>query len=172
MDKEKFKILDEIEDKLLEWVNDSTLDDIDQVEEIKDMLTEAQGKLTDFMDSIRHKYDEQMNSENKYFDNEVLRGYIYTDGYHGGAYTFKGSVENISSFIMFADNHDVVITDMSDNFILNTKGVVVDSVFSQEFNILLLDKLIKMKYNEIEPIKIEFIEEGVILEKEMIQHIL
>lgn len=85
----------------------------------------------------------------------LVRGYVYphTGGRHD--YWFDHSPANIANFIMQHKNaREIILTDKSDNRILNTIGEFIDRCPDQELLKEILPCLIPMQMGESEPQKV------------------
>ena len=90
----------------------------------------------------------------------TIFAYVYDDnGEYDTIYSFEGSPENISNFILTHSSNRVVMTDIGDNFVLSSSvGGFLDRVQDQKF---LVDELhpviIPKQQGEVEVVPIEFL---------------
>lgn len=88
--------------------------------------------------------------------NEVLFGYVYDDnGYHHGKQPFEGTPENIANFIMYNRDHDTVVTDVLDCFVVSSmRGGFLDRVCDMDLRDTLAETMYPMFMGEKEPIDV------------------
>ena len=88
---------------------------------------------------------------------DTIRGYIYQNGTREERW-FKGSPENIASFLMRNQTADqITLTDKLDLLILNSFGCFIDTCPDREFMGKVMEHLIPMQMGEAAPIAFETI---------------
>ncbi|MBQ9157716.1 MAG: hypothetical protein IJ136_00075 [Erysipelotrichaceae bacterium] len=83
-------------------------------------------------------------------DFETLYGYVYDDnGMHGDPVMFEATPENISLFIMNNEDHQTVITDSMDDFVVSSlPGGFLDQVSDPETRERILESLLPYQQYE------------------------
>ena len=87
---------------------------------------------------------------------EVFFGYVYDNkGYHNGKQPFEGTPDNIANFIMYNRDHDTVVTDVLDRFVVSSmRGGFLDRVCDMDLRDTLAETMYPMQIGEKEPIDV------------------
>lgn len=91
-------------------------------------------------------------------------GYVLKNDKYDRKYYFEATATRIAKFIVqFGLKADqIIITDMMDDFILNTSGYFIDQIENKELLELILDELIPLQKGEyFTPLNFEEVEPGV-----------
>ena len=105
------------------------------------------------------------------YRNQQVVGYmIDRDGHYTHKYYFKGTTENIASFMLNYTASKTVVTDMLDLLIASSSYGFLDKVPNQEFLKELGPEIMKMQLDQKEPVNILFreTEHGVKVQDELI----
>ena len=106
------------------------------------------------------------------YRNQQVIGYIFDhNGRYENKFFFKGTTENIASFIMNNSSSTTMITDMMDMAIVTSMFGFLDRVSNKDFLKELQPEIIKMQYGQKDPIQIDFkqTEYGVMMQDELIK---
>lgn len=82
--------------------------------------------------------------------NEKVIGYVLVNECYKDKYYFKGTVHNITRFIMQygqGNNVRIVITDCADEFMLSTYGEFLDQVVDEVYD-KIIDELVKLQHGK------------------------
>lgn len=105
------------------------------------------------------------------YKNQQVIGYIFDqDGRYDNKYYFKGTTENIASFITNNAASCTMVTDMMDIAIVTSMFGFLDRVTDREFLMELKPEIMKMQFGEKEPVNLEFkaTEYGVMMQDELL----
>ncbi len=98
---------------------------------------------------------------------ETVIGYVYdSNGYHGDAVFFEGTIENIASFIMTNRWNETVVTDLMDNLL--AKSFIGGFLNKADSGIIdeLRRELVPMQNGEKEPVRIEYLNDDELVYEE------
>jgi len=89
-------------------------------------------------------------------DAEVFYGYVYDDnGYHNGKQPFYGTAENVANFIMMNKDHDTVVTDIMDCFVVSSmRGGFLDRVASMDIRDKIMPEILPLQMGEKQPVDV------------------
>ena len=105
------------------------------------------------------------------YSNQQVIGYKFDrDGRYKHKYFFKGTTENIASFMLNYASSKTVVTDMLDILIASSSYGFLDKVPNQDYLKELGPEIMKMQLDQKEPVNILFreTEHGVMVQDELI----